>query len=99
MLVLDGPDIQVKNLKVEGALVVKAVPGAEVVIDGLAVSNAGWKWTSLEQVGNPVFSCSVDCCDVQDAVCCWLSASPAVRQLSLLNGRCRVISPACLNPV
>eukprot|EP00878_Enallax_costatus_P012422 GHUV01012973.1.p1 GENE.GHUV01012973.1~~GHUV01012973.1.p1 ORF type:complete len:435 (+),score=164.29 GHUV01012973.1:385-1689(+) len=49
-LVLDGPDIRIRNLKVDGALVVKAVSGAEVTIDGLAVSNAGWKWTPLEQV-------------------------------------------------
>lgn len=50
VLVLEGRDIHIKNLKVDGALVVRAVPGAKVTIDGLAVSNAGWKWASLEQV-------------------------------------------------
>lgn len=50
VLLLEGRDIHIKNLKVDGALVVKAAPGAKVVIDGLAVSNAGWKWTPLEQV-------------------------------------------------
>lgn len=50
MLLLDGPDIHIKNLRVDGALVVKAVPGAHVVIDGLSVSNAGWSWTPLEKV-------------------------------------------------
>jgi hypothetical protein len=50
VLLLDGPGIQIKNLRVDGALVVKAVPGARVVIDGLSVSNAGWSWTPLEQV-------------------------------------------------
>jgi hypothetical protein len=35
-----------------GALVVKAVPGAtHCDIDGLSVSDAGWKWVPLEQVG------------------------------------------------
>lgn len=50
VLLLDGPDISIRNLRVDGALVVKAVPGAKVVIDGLSVSNAGWSWTPLEQV-------------------------------------------------
>lgn len=50
VLLLDGADIHIKNLRVDGALVVKAVPGAHVVIDGLTVSNAGWKWTPLEEV-------------------------------------------------
>lgn len=50
VLLLDGRDITIKNLRVDGALVVRAVPGARVVIDGLTVSNAGWQWTPLEQV-------------------------------------------------
>jgi UDP-sugar pyrophosphorylase len=50
VLLLDGRDISIKNLRVDGALVVRAVPGARVVIDGLTVSNAGWQWTTLEQV-------------------------------------------------
>jgi UDP-sugar pyrophosphorylase len=51
VLLLDGPDIHIKNLRVEGALVVRAVPGARVVIDGLSVSNAGWSWTPTDEVG------------------------------------------------
>lgn len=50
MLLLDGPDIHIKNLRVDGALMVRAVPGARVVIDGLTVSNAGWSWTPTEEV-------------------------------------------------
>lgn len=53
VLVLEGRDITIKNLRVDGALVVRAVPGARVVIDGLTVSNKGWTWTPLEQVGGP----------------------------------------------
>ena len=54
VLVLEGPDISSKNLRVDGALVVRAVPGARVVIDGLTVSNKGWSWTPLKQVGTAV---------------------------------------------
>jgi hypothetical protein len=51
VLLLDGPDISIKNLRVDGALVVRAVPGAKVVLDGLTVSNQGWTWTQLDKVG------------------------------------------------
>lgn len=50
VLVLDGAGITIKNLRVEGALVVRAVPGAKVVVDGLSISNAGWEWAAGEQV-------------------------------------------------
>ncbi|KAA0172079.1 hypothetical protein FNF28_00396 [Cafeteria roenbergensis] len=39
-LVVEG-DVVVKSLNLDGALTVKAAPGARVVIDGLTVSNAG----------------------------------------------------------
>lgn len=52
VLLLEGPDITVKNLRVDGALVVRAVTGAKVVLDGLTVSNKGWTWTPLDKVGN-----------------------------------------------
>jgi len=51
VLILDGPHITIRNLRVAGALVVKAVEGARVVIDGLAVSNGGWSWTPTDEVG------------------------------------------------
>jgi UDP-sugar pyrophosphorylase len=40
-LVLDGADIQLNGLQLDGALVVTAVPGAKVIIDGLKVHNDG----------------------------------------------------------
>eukprot|EP00465_Bigelowiella_longifila_P011361 CAMPEP_0185265894 /NCGR_PEP_ID=MMETSP1359-20130426/29179_1 /TAXON_ID=552665 /ORGANISM="Bigelowiella longifila, Strain CCMP242" /LENGTH=205 /DNA_ID=CAMNT_0027855427 /DNA_START=136 /DNA_END=753 /DNA_ORIENTATION=+ len=40
---LEGRDIEVKSLDLDGTLIVKAVPGAHVVIDGLKVENEGWK--------------------------------------------------------
>uniref|UniRef100_A0A383VCY8 UTP-monosaccharide-1-phosphate uridylyltransferase n=1 Tax=Tetradesmus obliquus TaxID=3088 RepID=A0A383VCY8_TETOB len=53
VLLLEGRDISVKNLRVDGALVVRAVPGAKVVLDGLTVSNQGWSWTPIEKVDSP----------------------------------------------
>jgi hypothetical protein len=50
VLLLDGPDISIRNLRVDGALVVRAVPGAKVVLDGLTVSNQGWNWTPIDKV-------------------------------------------------
>lgn len=39
------------NLRVSGALVARAAPGAAVTLDGLAVSNEGWEWRPTEEVG------------------------------------------------
>lgn len=50
VLLLQGRDVIVRNLRVDGALVVRAVPGARVVLDGLSVSNAGWEWAPLDEV-------------------------------------------------
>jgi UDP-sugar pyrophosphorylase len=50
VLLLEGRDITIKNCRVDGALVIRAVPGAAVEVDGLTVSNAGWAWMPLEQV-------------------------------------------------
>ena len=50
VLLLEGRDISIKNCRVDGALIIRAAPGAAVVVDGLSVSNAGWVWTPLEQV-------------------------------------------------
>jgi UDP-sugar pyrophosphorylase len=67
VLLLEGPDIAIKNLRVDGALVVRAVPGAKVVLDGLTVSNQGWTWTQLDKVGagvelaKPEVACQLLC--------------------------------------
>ncbi|KAL6747103.1 nucleotide-diphospho-sugar transferase [Haematococcus lacustris] len=53
VLVLDGPGISIKGpLKVAGALVIRAVAGAEVEVQQLSVSNAGWVWWPLQE-GEP----------------------------------------------
>jgi len=48
-LVIDGPDIFISTLKLDGALVIRAVPGAEVVVEEMTVTNAGWEWKALEE--------------------------------------------------
>ena len=45
-LVLDG-DIVVEGLQLDGALIVRAGPGARVVLRGLVVRNAGYEWRAL----------------------------------------------------
>jgi hypothetical protein len=59
VLLLEGPDISIKNLRVDGALVVRAVRGAKVVLDGLTVSNQGWTWTPLDKVSHSTACFSV----------------------------------------
>ena len=46
-LVLEGRDISIENLTLDGALVVKAVPGAHVTLKDLTVTNAGWEFVPL----------------------------------------------------
>lgn len=46
-LVLEGRDIALENCTIDGALVVKAVPGAHVTLKDLTVSNAGWEFLPL----------------------------------------------------
>ncbi len=40
-LVLEGQGLMVKNLDLDGALVIRAAPGCEVEVDGLVVKNEG----------------------------------------------------------
>jgi UDP-sugar pyrophosphorylase len=44
VLVLDGANISIRSLRVEGALVIRAAPGARVRVDNLTVNNKGWEW-------------------------------------------------------
>jgi UDP-sugar pyrophosphorylase len=41
-LVLDGSSVTIKSLRLDGALIISAVDGAEVLVDGAVVENAGW---------------------------------------------------------
>jgi len=46
-LVLDG-DIAIKGMDLDGALVIRACSGAQVVVDGLKVENKGWQVQELD---------------------------------------------------
>lgn len=50
VLVVEGPGVRIRGLKVDGALVIRAAEGAEVVVDGLEVENKGWRWAPIEEV-------------------------------------------------
>ena len=47
-LILDGHHINIKNLAVDGALVIRAASHSYVTIDGLNVQNAGWVLNELD---------------------------------------------------
>ena len=46
-LVVDGDQVSVGALQLDGALIVHAVSGARVRVDGLTVSNGGWRFRAL----------------------------------------------------
>ena len=48
VLIIEGPDILIEDLDLDGALIVQAVPGAKVHLRGIQVRNRGWKLTELE---------------------------------------------------
>jgi len=47
-LVLEG-DVTLKNLDLDGTLVVRARPGASLTIDGAVVVNKGWQFLSVDE--------------------------------------------------
>ncbi len=48
-LILEGHNLFVKNLDLDGALVIRAGPDSHVIVDGLKIRNDGWK---LEEIPN-----------------------------------------------
>jgi UDP-sugar pyrophosphorylase len=48
-LVLEGHMLVVKNLNLDGALVIRAGPESEVTVDGLVVKNAGWELEEISE--------------------------------------------------
>lgn len=47
-LVVDGPGVRVRGLDLDGALVVRAVPGARVTLESVRVRNAGWEFVPVD---------------------------------------------------
>jgi len=48
-LVLEGESLTVKNLDLDGALVIRTGPGCEVEVDGLKVQNKGWEKVEVKE--------------------------------------------------
>ena len=46
-LVIEAEDVCIRNLRVDGALRIRAHPKAQLTINGLSVSNSGWNWRPL----------------------------------------------------
>jgi UDP-sugar pyrophosphorylase len=51
-LVLEGEELFVKNLELDGALVIRAEQGCHVTVDGLKVQNAGWEFVKIPDGAN-----------------------------------------------
>jgi UDP-sugar pyrophosphorylase len=47
-LVLDGHHLTLKDLQLDGALVIRVAPDAHVTVDGLKVQNKGWERQELD---------------------------------------------------
>lgn len=46
-LVIEGAEVEVEDLDLDGALVIRAAPGARVIVRRLVVRNAGWSFVPL----------------------------------------------------
>jgi len=46
-LVVDGEEVTLNNLQLDGALVIKASYGCKVMVDGLKIQNKGWELVEL----------------------------------------------------
>lgn len=53
-LVLEGHNLFVKNLNLDGALVIRAGPDSHVTVDGLQVQNKGWELKEIPEGANDV---------------------------------------------
>lgn len=48
-LVVEGEGVEIADLTLDGALVIKAAPGVKLAVKGLKVSNAGWSFSPLTE--------------------------------------------------
>ena len=46
-LIVEGSGVNLKNVEVEGTLIIKACEGAQVTVDGLKVNNKGWQFKAV----------------------------------------------------
>ena len=59
-LIVEGSGVTLKNVEIDGTLVIKACEGAEVVVDGLKVKNKGWEWKPIGKGGGSMRIREVD---------------------------------------
>ncbi|MFA5256353.1 MAG: UTP--glucose-1-phosphate uridylyltransferase, partial [Candidatus Omnitrophota bacterium] len=48
-LIIDGEDVRINNINLDGALVIKTAPGVKLTINRLDVKNAGWHIVNLTE--------------------------------------------------
>ena len=54
VLVVEGAGVKLEGLELDGALTIKACPGANVTVKGLKVKNKGWKWVPCGDDANEI---------------------------------------------
>ncbi|MBF0489506.1 MAG: UTP--glucose-1-phosphate uridylyltransferase [Candidatus Omnitrophica bacterium] len=47
VLLIEGKDIKLSDVKIDGTLIIRTAPGVELDINGLEVNNAGWQFEDL----------------------------------------------------
>jgi len=48
-LILEGRDITLKNVHVDGCLIVRAAKGAKVKLENISIKNSGWEFVALSE--------------------------------------------------
>lgn len=48
VLIVDGENIQLNQVKLDGTLIIKAIPEAEVILQDLDIQNEGWDFVELK---------------------------------------------------
>ncbi|MEK7307601.1 MAG: UTP--glucose-1-phosphate uridylyltransferase, partial [Nitrospirota bacterium] len=48
-LIVDGQDITIENLQLDGTLIIKTAPGVKLTVKDLKVSNKGWRFVDLTE--------------------------------------------------
>lgn len=46
-LIIEGAGVRLEELKLDGALIIKACPGANIEVNGLTVNNKGWEFVEI----------------------------------------------------
>jgi len=55
-LVIEGEDVVLESLDLDGALVIRASPGAKVVVKNLTIKNDGWQFVPVKPGDDPKYA-------------------------------------------